>query len=114
MCKGLVAFKREVGGILHLSKGGLHVAKEKQCPPVKEKMSGGEGVNFLQAPTSFPQAPSYFKHSQKDVEGGGPGKKDVGPPPWISFKKGSCFCICFNPAQGSTVLGASLKLVYHP
>ena len=22
-------------------------------------MSGGEGVNFLQAPTSFPQAPSY-------------------------------------------------------
>ena len=36
-------------------------------------------VNYLQAPTSFPQAPSYFEHSQKDVEGGGPGKKDVGP-----------------------------------
>ena len=35
----------------------------------------GEGVNFLQAPISFPQAPSYFKHSQKDVEGGVPAKK---------------------------------------
>ena len=54
-------------------------------------MSGGEGVNFLQAPTSFPQAPSYFKHSQKDVEGGGPGKKDVGPPHEFPLKRDHVF-----------------------
>jgi len=39
------------------------------CSPVKEKMSGGEGVNYLQAPTSFPQATSYFKHCPKKREG---------------------------------------------
>ena len=58
-------------------------------PPGQGKDIRGEGGNFLQGPTSFPQAPSYFKHSQKDVEGGVPRKKDEGPPPWISFKKGS-------------------------
>ena len=57
-------------------------------PPSQEKDVRGEGVNFLQAPTSFPQAPSYFKYSQKDVEGGGPDIQDLGHPPGFPLKKG--------------------------
>ena len=38
-------------------------------------LRGGKGVNYLQAPRSFPQAPSYLKHSQKDLEGRVPAKK---------------------------------------
>ena len=61
-------------GVLQRGSDSL-IRLHKACPPVKEKMSGGEGVNYLQASTSFPQAPSYFKHSQKDVEGEVPAKK---------------------------------------
>ena len=42
-----------------------------ESPQVKEKMSWGEGVNFLQAPTFFPKLQAVK---------GGPGKKDVRPP----------------------------------
>ena len=70
-------------------------------------MSGGEWVNFLQAPTSFPQAPSYFEHSKKDVEGGGPGKKDVGTPRGFPLKRVFFFysqnLLVLRPAQGLPV-----------
>ena len=50
-------------------------------PPGQGKDVGGEGVSYFQAPTSFPQAPSHFKHSQKDVEGEGSRQKRCGTPP---------------------------------
>ena len=45
------------------------------CPPVKEKISGGRGGELFPGSQIFSQAPSYFEHSQKDLEGGVPAKK---------------------------------------
>ena len=69
-------------------------------PPGQGKDLGGEGVSYFQAPRSFPQAPSYFKHSQKDLEGGSRQQRSR-PPCGLPLKRGHQIAFkSIDPALG--------------